>query len=107
MTKELDTLAANNTWSLVDHPTNKKAIGCKWVFNTKLKADGTLEHYKARLVAKGYNQRYGIDFEETFSPVVKMKTIRCMLVVAAHHHWPMYQLDVNNTFLHGDWLRNI
>lgn len=62
----------------------------------------TLERYNARLVAKGFNHRYGVHFNETLSPIEKMTTIHCLLAVAAHHHWSINQLDVNNAFLHGD-----
>ncbi|XP_074328421.1 uncharacterized protein LOC141666331 [Apium graveolens] len=102
MHKELDALHKNHTWNLVPLPVGKKAIGCKWVYKIKLKANGTVERFKARLVAKGYNQKWGIDFLETFSPVVKMATIRCLIVVVAHNNWSLSQLDVNNVFLHGD-----
>lgn len=76
MQKELKALADNNTWNIVDLHVGKKAIGCKWVYKVKLKSDGSLERCKVRLVAKGFNQRYDIDFEETYSPVIKMNTVR-------------------------------
>jgi hypothetical protein len=67
----------------------------------KRKVDGTLDKYKARLVAKGFKQRYGIDYEDIFSPVVKMSTIRAIVSIAVSKGWSLRQLDVQNAFLHG------
>ncbi|KAL2941800.1 Retrovirus-related Pol polyprotein from transposon TNT 1-94 [Bienertia sinuspersici] len=102
MNKELKALQDNKTWILMDLPPGKKTISCKWVYKIKFKADGSIERFKARLVARGCTQKSGIDFDETFSPVVKMSTVRCILSIAAHKGWKLYQLDVNNAFLHGD-----
>jgi histone deacetylase 1/2 len=73
----------------------------KWVFKHKLKPDGTLERYKARWVVRGFTQRAGIDFGESFTPVVKPATIRTVLTIAVSRHWATKQLDVSNAFLHG------
>ena len=102
MQHELSILQKNNTWVLVDLPKGKKAISCKWFYKLKLKSDGSIERYKARLVGRGFTQKQGINFDETFSPAIKMSSARCIIALAASQHWDIWQLDVNNAFLHGD-----
>jgi len=69
--------------------------------------DGAIERYKARLVAKGFHQQEGVDFFKTFSPVIKHATIRLVISIAVTYKWPIKQLDVQNTFLHGDLHENV
>ncbi|WVZ72555.1 hypothetical protein U9M48_020993 [Paspalum notatum var. saurae] len=101
MEHEFCALQANKTWTLVPRPPGARIIIGKWVFKHKLNSDGSLERYKARWVVRGFNQRPGIDFSETFSPVVKPATIRTVLTLIATHAWPAHQLDVSHAFLHG------
>jgi hypothetical protein len=101
MEEEYKALQQNQTWHLVPKPAGKIPIDCKWVYKVKRKADGTIDRYKARLVDKGFRQRYGIDYEDTFSPVVKIATVRAVLSVAISRGWCLKQLDVQNAFLHG------
>jgi hypothetical protein len=100
MADEFGALQCNHTWRLVDRPLGANIISRKWVFNHKLKPDGSLEHYKAQWVVRGFMQRPGVDFGETFTPVVKPATIQTVLTIAASKNWPTKQLDVSNAFLH-------
>ncbi|KAL0401838.1 UNVERIFIED_CONTAM: Retrovirus-related Pol polyprotein from transposon RE1 [Sesamum latifolium] len=101
MDAEIQALETNRTWKLTPLPAGKKTIGCKWVYKTKPRADGSVERHKARLVAKGYNQVEGIDYTDSFSLVAKAVTVRLFLTLAAAKGWVLQQLDINNAFLHG------
>ena len=101
MSTELTALMKHGTWDLVLPPSNCTPVGCKWVLRVKRHVDGSVDKFKARLVAKGYDQRSGIDYKETFSPVVKPATIRTVLSIAVMKGWDLRQMDVNNAFLNG------
>ncbi|KAK1661183.1 hypothetical protein QYE76_049342 [Lolium multiflorum] len=101
MSDEYQALVNNNTWSLVPRPPRANIVTGKWIFRQKFHSDGTLARNKARWVVRGYSQRPGIDYEETFNPVVKPATIRLVLHIAVSSSWPIRQLDVKNAFLHG------
>lgn len=101
MKSEIQSMYDNQVWNLVDTTPGLKTVGCKWIFKKKTDMDGKVHTYKARLVAKGYTQTHGIDYEETFSPVAKIKSIRIMLAIAAFHDYEIWQMDVKTAFLNG------
>nr|GEW66362.1 putative copia-type protein [Tanacetum cinerariifolium] len=102
-----EALNRNNTWVVTDLPKGRKPIGCKWIFEIKYKSTGEIERYKAKLVAKGFRQKEGIDYEETFSPIVKMVTVRCVLNLVAQNDGSVYQLDIGNAFLYGELIEDV
>jgi hypothetical protein len=101
MEEEFQALVSNNTWELVPLPPGAHVITGKWHFRHKFHADSSLERYKARWVCREFTQRPGVDYDETFSPVVKPATVRTVLSIALSRDWPIHQLDVKNVFLHG------
>ena len=102
MKSEMQSMYDNQVWNLVDPPEGAKVIGCKWVH--KIKHDMT---FKSRLVAKGFKQTYGIDYDETFSPVVMLKSIRILLAIAAYYDYEIWQMDVKTVFLNGNLLEDV
>nr|GEU49449.1 ribonuclease H-like domain-containing protein [Tanacetum cinerariifolium] len=107
MNNKIDALYRNHTWIIVDLPKGRKAIGNKWIYKIKYKASGEVVRYKARVVTKGFNQKDGFGYDETFSPIVKMVTVRCLIAVAVSNSWPLYQLDINNAFLYGHLVEDV
>jgi hypothetical protein len=90
MEEEFSTLMKNGTWHLVPASQASNIIDCKWVYKVRRKADSTIDRHKDRLVAKGFKLRYGINYEDTFSPVVKAATIQLVLSVAVSHNWSVH-----------------
>ncbi|KAK9007292.1 hypothetical protein V6N11_051121 [Hibiscus sabdariffa] len=99
MRSEMDSMSENQVWSLVEPPEGIKPIDCKWVFKKKTDMDGNVQTYKGRLVSKGFRQIHGVDYDETFSPVVMLKSIRILLFVAAFHDYEFWQMNVKTAFL--------
>ena len=100
--KKIQDLKQNQTWDLVLRPKDVKPISSKWVYKVKTCADGLVERYKACLVAQGSSQQYGLDYDETFSPVAKITIIRVLIALAASKSKKLWQMDVKNTFLDGE-----
>lgn len=101
MADEYQALIDNGTWRLVPHPSGANIVTGKWIFKHKHHSDGSLACHKARWVVRGYSQRPGVDYDETFSPIIKPTTIRVVLSLAVSRDWPIHQLDVKNAFVHG------
>jgi hypothetical protein len=98
--EEYATLLSNHTWDLVPCPPGTNVVTGKWLFRNKLTSDGSLDSYKARWVLRGFTQRPRVNYDETFSPVVKFATVRAVLSLALSRNWAIHQLDVKNAFLH-------
>ena len=90
MEEEFSMIEKNRTWELVDKPHDRKIIGVKWVFKTKLNPDGSVNKIKARLVVKGYAQVFGVDYSDTFAPVARLDTIRLLLALIAQNNWKCF-----------------
>jgi Reverse transcriptase (RNA-dependent DNA polymerase) len=102
MQEEMRSLSENHTWDLVDLPKDRKAVKCKWVYRIKFGADGKPNRFKARLVAKGFTQILGLDYDETFSPITRLDSIRILLALATLEDWEIHQIDVKTAFLNDD-----
>ena len=101
MKEEIDSIEKNQTWELVDPPSNKKPIALKWVYKVKVNPKGEVVKHKARLVAKGFLQKAGIDYGEVYAPVARIETVRFVVAIATNANWSMHQLDVKSAFLNG------
>ncbi|GKA21151.1 retrotransposon protein, putative, ty1-copia subclass [Tanacetum coccineum] len=99
MNAEIQSMMDNMVWVLVDLPPGCKTVGSRWLFKKKTDMDGIVHVYKARLVAKGYTQLYGVDYEETFSPVADIRAIRILISIAAYYDYEIWQMDVKTAFL--------
>ncbi|KAJ9546459.1 hypothetical protein OSB04_019002 [Centaurea solstitialis] len=101
MRAEMQSMYDNQVWELTDLPQHCKAVGRKWVFKKKTDMDGNVHTFKARLVAKGFTQTHDIDYDETFSPVAMLKSIRILMAISAYFNYEIWQMDVKTTFLNG------
>ena len=100
--EEMSSMQNNNVWELVDLPPRRKTIGNKWVLKVKRKVDGSIDRFKAHLVAKGYTQQEGIDYEDSFSLMVRFASIHLILPIVAKQDFELFKMDVKTTFLYGE-----
>ena len=98
---KLDQLHKMGTWELVDPPKGRVPVGNKWVLTKKYDKQGNLQKFKARLVAKGYTQMPGMDYMDTYTPVVCLETIHTLLALAISEDWEIQQMDVKGAYLNG------
>ena len=107
MKTEMESMYSNQVWNLVEAPDGIKPVGCKWVYKRKREIDGKVETFKAWLVTKVYTQKEGFDYEETFSLIAMIKSIRILLSIAAHKDYEIWQMDVKTAFLNGSFEETI
>jgi len=101
MDDEMASIHKNKTWELKSLPDGQPAVSCRWVYKSKLWSDGTIKRYKARLVARGFSQTHGVNYFETFSPVVRYESVRTILATAAKYNMELVQFDVKTAFLNS------
>jgi len=101
MKHEMDSMASNQVWDLVELPNDVKVIGCRWVFNTKKDSQDNIEKHKTRIVAKGFTQREGNDYTKTFSLVSKKDSFQVIMALIAHFDYELHHMDKKTTFLNG------
>ena len=107
MKSEMQSMYDNQVWTLIDLTNGLKTIGYKWVFEKKTYMDGNVHTLKVRLVAKGFKQTHGIDYDENFSSVAILKSIRILLAIAAYYDYEIWQMDVKTAFLNGNLLEDV
>ena len=103
MKVEYNSLIENEVWELEELPEGRETVGSKWVFKIKKTADGSFERCKAHLVAQGYSQKEGLDYDETFSPVVQPESICSVIALAVQHRLILHQTEITTAFLNGRW----
>lgn len=101
MSQKFSALQQNGTWTLVPFQSHMNLLPNKWVFKIKRKYDGSIKLYKARLVANGFHQKEGVDYTETFSPVVKRSTIRLVFELGSHKEMASATIRCSKCILHG------
>ena len=102
MAREMESLRTHDVWDLVELPRDRKAVGSKWVFKLKMNADRSVKQYKARRLAQGFTQKFGINYGETFCPVVRFGSLRTIIALAVQNGLKLHQMDVATTFLNGE-----
>lgn len=107
MQSEIDGLKSQKVWDVVEMPVDKNVVDCKWVLRVKRNSDGSIQKFKARLVARGFSQVPGADFNETYCPVVKRRSVRLLIAICIENGWTLEFLDVEGAYLNSTLKENI
>jgi hypothetical protein len=107
MESEIESMHDNQVWNLVDPIDGVRPISCKWVFRKKTDQDGNVHFYKARLMVKGFKQIHGVDYDETFSPIMMLKSVRILLAIVTYFDYEIWQMDVKTAFLNGNQTEDV